>query len=503
MRLATAILAAFCAGSALAESNLSAPAAQGVELSGDFYIRSFGRSGSMNRTLDRSEIGGPESDSDTGTYLAAKIGLKIMLEKHVSVVAEIENREVNRNAEGTAAVRGLWGGRDSLDFDVHFGQAYIEVRDMFTTGLSLKAGIQDFKVDPAGTGNPFFMDLRRSESPFQTTTQEAQLTQGSAAEGITGTPSGEGLVRDRQYDAGGLRLSYALNENAELTGFWFTTFEGGPSHRDQWLYGARFDMNFLDKDHPSNLVLLASMFTNGGNSHRVLTWGGGVGVRVKDLTFHLEAYGQYGEYGTFRDATGDKDVEKQSGWAGIVGVYYRPEVNVKESKFLIPFFGASVRALSGDRGGNAISDPTGTGPERRRNHDFLSMEGNNELVILEDDVLGLDVDSNYWSIRVGGGLRLSLFEPSDFEIGALYAYNRTIKLVDFGLANTHTSKDLGHELDLSVRWHQSELVSFGLGLGSLWNARLFGTRSASATDLGFKVDSQTMWMWTFDISVTY
>jgi hypothetical protein len=131
------------------------------------------------------------------------------------------------------------------------------------------------------------------------------------------------------------------------------------------------------------------------------------------------------------------------------------------------------------------------------------MEAVNELVVLEDDVLGLDVDTNYWSVRVGGGVRLSLLEPSDFEVGVLYAYSRTMERVDFDLSGADTSKDLGHEADVTVRWYQSELVSFGAGFGILWNGELFGTSSNSLDDLGFRTDSQTLWIWTFDISVTW
>ncbi|MBI2921336.1 MAG: hypothetical protein HYY18_09665 [Planctomycetes bacterium] len=502
MRFALAVLAALAALPALADNNVNAPSAQGVELYGDLKIKTFGRSGAMNEALDRTNIGGPDSDSDTGSYLTATIGLRLLLEKRVSVTVELENRELVREGEGTAAVRGLWGGEDDLDFDVHFGQAFIEIRDMLVTGVSLKAGIQDFKVDPAGTGHPFFMDLRRSESPFWTSVQEAQLVQANAAAGLTGLPSADGLIKDRQYDAGGFRLGYALNENVEVSAFWFTTFEGGTAHDDQWLYGGRLDMNLLDKDKPSTLTLLATVFSNDGNNHRVYTYGGGLGLRLKALTFHLEGYWQHGEYGEFTQVT-DDDTEGQRAWSGIVGVYYRPEVDAKEAKFLVPFFSVSGRAYSGDRGENTIADSTGTQPDKRRNRDFLSMEGNNELMILEDDVLGLDVDSNYWSVRVGGGLRLSLLEASDFDIGLLYAYSRTMALVDFDLAGADSSKDLGHEVDLTVRWHQSELLSLGAGFGILWNGEIWGTSSNSLDDLGFRTDSQTMWMWSFDISVTF
>jgi hypothetical protein len=501
-RVLASAFALACALPAAAESNLKAPGAQGVEIYGDFYIRTFGRSRSVNEVLDRQEVGGPRTDSDTGSYLMARLGLKILLEKRVSVVLEVENREVDRESFGTMGVNGLWGGEDDLDFDVRFGQAYVLVEDMLIEGLSIRAGIQDFKVDPAGTGHPFFMDLRRSESPFATGVAEGQLFVGSAAAGLTGIPAATGLFRDRQYDAGGFRLGYALNENVELSAFWFTTFEGGTAHDDQWLYGARFDMNFLSKEKPSTLVLLASCFSNDGNNHRVYSYGGGFGLRFGDFTIHAEGYGQAGEYGEFTTA-GEEDVLSQSGWAGILGVHYRPAPSAKETKFFLPFFTFSARAYSGDDGENAIGGVAGNDPRSRRNRDFLSMEAVNELVVLEDDVIGLDVDTNYWSLRVGGGVRLSLLEPSDFEVGVLYAYSRTMERVDFDISGADTSRDLGHEADLSVRWHQSELVSFGAGFGILWNGELFGTSSNSADDLGFRTDSQTLWIWTFDISVTW
>ncbi|KAF0247091.1 MAG: hypothetical protein FD180_30 [Planctomycetota bacterium] len=502
--VATALLATALTAAAESATNIKAPAAQGIEVYGDLFIKSFGRSTAMNEALDREFLGGNRSDSDTGGYLTARIGLRVLLEKRVSVVLEFENREMNRMGEGTQAVASLWGGEDNLDFDVRFGQAYVNIQDVFIEGLSFRAGIQDFKVDPAGTGNPFFMDLRRSESPFWTSVQEGQLVQGNAAAGFNGLLSTDGLFKDRQYDAGGFKIGYALNENVEVSSFLFTTFEGGPAHDDQLLYGARFDMNFLDKDKPSNLVLIATMFTNGGNRHRVLTYGGGTGVRFKDFTFHLEGYGQFGEFGEF-DSGADEDVERQVGWAGILGVYYRPEVSMeaKDAKPLTPFFSVSGRILSGDDGQNAIADGTGTSPRSRKNRDFISMEGNNELMILEDDVLGLDVDSNYASIRVGGGVRLSLLSPADFEVGATYAYNRCLKTVNFGIGGADSWKTLGHEVDVKLRWHQSELVTFATGFGLLWDADHFGTRKNSVDDLGFRTGNTRMWMWTFEVGVTF
>ncbi len=502
--VAAALLAAALPAASESATNIKAPAAQGIEVYGDLFIKTFGRSTSMNEAMDREFVGGNRSDSDTGSYLTARIGLRVLLEKRVSLVLEVENREMNRMGEGTQAVASLWGGEDDLDFDVRYGQAYVNIRDVFIEGLSFRAGIQDFKVDPAGTGNPFFMDLRKSESPFWTSVQEAQLVQGNAAAGFDGLLSTDGLFKDRQYDAGGFKLGYALNENVEISSFLFTTFEGGPAHDDQLLYGARFDMNFLDKDKPSNLVLIASMFSNHGNRYRVFTYGGGAGVRVKDFTFHLEAYGQVGQFGEF-DSGADEDVERQVGWAGILGLYYRPEVSLeaKDAKPFTPFFSVSGRVLSGDNGENAIADGTGTSPRKRKNRDFISMEGNNELMILEDDVLGLDVDSNYASLRVGGGVRLSLLSPADFEVGLTYAYNRCLKTVNFGIGGADSWKTLGHECDVKVRWHQSELVTFGTGFGILWDADHFGTRRNSVDDLGFRTDKRMMWMWTFEVGVTF
>ncbi|MCE9583840.1 MAG: hypothetical protein K8T20_15260 [Planctomycetes bacterium] len=500
---AALILAALPAA-AESSTNVKAPAAQGLEVYGDLFIKTFGRSRNMNEVLDRQNVGGNDTASDTGSYLTARIGLRVLLEKRVSVVLEVENRELDREGEGTQAVASLWGGERNVDFQTRFGQAYVNIQDVFIQGFSFRAGIQDFKVDPAGTGNAFFMDLRHSESAFWTSVQEGALVQGNAAEGFDGLPSTRGLVKDRQYDAGGFKIGYALNENVEISAFWFTTFERGPAHRDQWLYGARFDMNFLDKDKPSNLVLLGSVFSNHGNAHRVYTYGGGTGVRVKDFTFHIEGYGQFGEFGTFESGT-DVDVERQRAWAGILGVYYRPEVSTdqKDAKFVVPFFSVSARAVSGDHGKNAIADASGNSPKSRTNRDFLSMEANNELIVLEDDVLGLDVDSNYWSFRVGGGVRLSLLGTADFEIGAMYSYNRCLQTVNFGISGADSFRQLGHEADIKLRWHQSELVTFGTGFGVLWGGDYFGTRTSDADSLGYRTASATLWMWTFEVGVTF
>ena len=122
------------------------------------------------------------------------------------------------------------------------------------------------------------------------------------------------------------------------------------------------------------------------------------------------------------------------------------------------WFGASFNYLSGDKD---------VGPNKNINS-FLSYGAINDLMILEDMYLGFDWDTNYWAFKVNGGFAMSLGTGKEnLRIDGILGITKTAQTVAFATTST---KNLGDELDIHVRWILTKQASLHLGLGFLFSS---------------------------------
>ncbi len=112
-----------------------------------------------------------------------------------------------------------------------------------------------------------------------------------------------------------------------------------------------------------------------------------------------------------------------------------------------------------------------------RSRDFISYENVDTFRILEDDILGLDVDNNYWAVKLRAGLNLEPALNEDILLELRYGYFRTAEGVG-GIA-----RQLGHEIDLTLRWRVDESVTLSAGAAALLDSEHFEDRDGKSTGL--------------------
>lgn len=323
-------------------------------------------------------------------------------------------------------------------------QAYVLWEGAFNQPLDLKVGIQDFKKDWSGTGNPFFVDVSRSENPFGNPTLGTDVgTPQSPSSGLVGTQEAAGIYGD-----------YAIGD-ASIDLFYFTIRETFRSNRDNNLYGATLSTDG-GPDAPNPWNLGAGVFVLESDSRKQLyTFGLGGAVSVMDQALKLygELYTQHGHYADAPGAAGD--IRARNAFAAMAGMRYQlPEVAGS------PFVDVSFWEVSGDDNGGDD-----------KNGNFVSLENNNDTLVVENGYYGLDLDTNYRAIKIKGG-----FEPMEnLHFEALYAY---FELQDNGsgtYSNGTTRDKIGDEIDLTLRYFATDYLTFRLATGWLFSPVALGT----------------------------
>lgn len=469
-----------------------------ITISGDIRITGFVQSESMSEALlDASGPGviavGADNDTDTaggesGWVPKINIRLDIGLAEKVCAVAEIQTRT---HFSSTGAMANMFG--DTLQ-GYNVGQLYVRVDEFLYQQLSFQLGMQDFKLDLRGNGNAFLIDVRHSELAFVTPVTENFAYGGNYAYAQTGTtpPLAPAVTRLDENDSGGFRMTYNDSDTLYLDIFWFQTGESGgkffgtggagaTGHHDEALYGVNLDYNLDTRgDRRSLLNAIFCVFSNDQNSNRVYNIGAGIDYWWESLELFAELHGQFGDYtrlnGTRTTGLASVSTGKQidqKAWGGYVGGKYEFESDYK------PWIDIEFWYLTGDSA-QLTSD----------NEDFVSMEYVNDSMIIESSFLGLDVDSNYWSVKVSGGFTTSIDKPQDFDATLFYGFFSTVddpdraalgNGTDSGASRSNIDSNLGSEVDLKLTWRYSESLSFTAAAGFLFNGDFWGNRPASTS----------------------
>jgi hypothetical protein len=366
-----------------------------------------------------------------------EIGFKTKLVEKVHVYAEIGNKRIDNDAS--------WG--DYL-LEPLLRQAYLEVEEFFLPNLKLTLGLQDFIV------NDFFFNLRLSEPAW-------------------GAEAGQKLL----CDPIGLSLGYVQNPGQENPGvtvnaFWAVVREGGASGDDEKVAAVHLKVPLPASVGAKGTGIDGVLANCTGSGKDEAIWTFGIGANfvnpfnVEGLEFGLEGYFQTGDAG--RDALGNTlDAKGRAFRFG--GKYSFPKVEAK------PWVELSYWWLSGD------GDAADTDAEA-----FVSYEGNNQFLLIENNYFGLDVDTNYNAIKLGAG--------------ASHKIPGTEHVLDFSLLvglftldekiGTYDDK-LGNEIDLAVSLKYSKdlnlYVAFAFLTGSKYLEDTIGEDSAQAFALGANV----------------
>ncbi len=357
----------------------------------------------------------------------------------------------------TSGATGFGGSRRQLDVE----QAYVQW--LFRDDFTLFVGIQDYKQDLSDSGNPFLIDVTRSESPFNNpgigSTTGANVDFGSpqsASSGLVGTQEASGALLRMQQN------------NLSVDMFYFTINETFRKNNDDVLFGVLLE-NSIEGDWVGKAGLTLNALQNDSHSY-LWTFGGGFNLRGMNeaLKLYGEGYGQAGTYnsnggpttgtvvGSTRPALGTRDIEQQGAFAFYGGFrFYLKQLGADhtEESPSAPYLDASYWEISGDDDG-ADSN----------NSSFVSLENNNDSIVVEDGYYGLDIDTNYRAVKARIGF--SPTKSTDFEF--MYAW--------FGMQdnsagradNTPASHDkIGDEFDFNLYYRATEYLTFRFASGWL------------------------------------
>ncbi len=476
-----------------------------LTISGGIDIDSVWRDDTLAGVLNREGalLHDAFDDSDSDSFFSPRIWLRFdaYMSDHVSAVIELNNERLASEVTstmsdnsistfglgwGTGANTSVFGGsyRTNEDVPISFQQAYIQVDDFLLERFGMRFGIQDFVVDLRGNGHPFLIGFRPdgAEKGFISPIQESFSSEGSRyAYRPIGGAAALGVYRSEE-EAGGLRFTYSADEHLQFDFWTFNIWETGHEHYDEWFYGLMAKYNIPDS--PSAVQFLVSCTSNDNDGNQVWTFGPGVDYWWDNLEIYGEFYYQLGEYGEYQaltpfDATpfpgpfhtsGDID---QEAWAFYLGSRYNFDAACS------PWVDVQYAYLSGDQGEHNDDDD--------ENNDFVSYEDNDTLMILEDNLYGLDVDSNYWKIQLNTGLVMSLQNDKDLTFSLTYAYAEIATTPDRldltpGLPSLSLAEPLGHEVDLKFVWQYSDSLSFDLATAWLFDGEFWASGDNSGVE---------------------
>lgn len=372
------------------------------------------------------------------------LDLSVQLKEGVTAVVQLETPYSELGDAGGLNTSSASGSNRRLDVE----QVYVRWEGAFSPDLTLQVGIQDFSNDFAGTGNPFFVDVNHSENPFDSATGSPAATSTWAI----GTQEASGIFT--RYDAG----------DVDLDMFYFTIGEGLRDETDMALYGVTLQTDSgVDTPQPWNLGAGVYVLENDADS-QLVTIGGGGATTVMDgaLKLYGEAYGQFGEYA---ESSGSAtDIDQKDAFAFFGGARF----TMLDSSYK-PYVDVSYWEISGDDNG-ADTD----------NDNFVSLESNNDTLIVEDGYYGFDIDTNYRAVKIRGG-----FTPEPYNrlrVEMLYAY---FELQDnsngtAGAAGTSSDK-IGDEFDISISFFATEFLTFRVATGWLFDADALGVSDVSSS----------------------
>ena len=319
--------------------------------------------------------------------------------------------------------------------------------------LTLELGIVEYARDFAGNGNPFLIDLDWAENPFNNPMANADLDDDGVIDAIDGgAPQSSSSGRGGSLQPTGVLGHYDLGDR-NLALFLFNLDETD----SETIFGAILDMPWDVGSYTGDLGLAFLNMKNDGSSNLWTVGGGGhLDSDAGELSFYGEFYLQFGKYDN-RNPDGMRIIQ-DGAFAGYAGArYYLPEYAEERGYVDLSFW-----EVSGDDDGTD-----------GKNSNFVSLENNNDSIVLEDAYYGLDVDANYRAFKVRGGMNLD----DEWSVEALLMYSE-LQRNGGNRASIGSSSKLGDEIDIRATYRATDYLTFRFGFGSLQNASALGVGSS-------------------------
>lgn len=440
--------------------------------------------GDLNETSKWTPGGDPtgdDNDANAGVVGEVSLRFQATLQDAVDVVVELRTRDTANDVaqDGTNYLGGS-SANGTADPTVRHG--YVSVRELIGPEWGLKLGVQPVKFDLRGRGNALFLDSENAESAFRN---------GPFAGAISGILSVRPETYRDELNAVGLVLNYKKDKMC----FEFGAVEMVPGESfsqfnpesDESLYYANliYEADDMGSKYGAIVALMKAA------ESRSRAWTIGAGASLKNLGQKgLEVFAEgYLQTGTLYDQPNllpptPKDVDAK-------GFLVNAGVRLDLEGEGAPWVELSFLWVSGQEDSNASGALDATEDET---DEFFSYEGNDDLLILEDHVVGLDIDNNYWTGRIKAGTTLG--EKKNIKVEARAAVATAVEDIEVILGGVQKSEDaLGWEFDLSLTYVVNKNASVYVAGGWLTGADVLEFFTEDREDSAFAVKVGTFVNW--------
>lgn len=405
-----------------------------LQLSGDLDLQWRYLSSENTRALT-----GATADPRTLGSTKLHLRLDAALAEKASAVVELETPRISGglvNTFGSGAAAGS-------HLQVGLRQANVKLEQLLSPDLNWTFGVQELTFDLLGKGNPLVLAVADSEGAW---------TGGTAAFG----------ARD-EVRPGGLRADWKSGA-ANLSFFHMIVTDVASIGENEYLTGADLMYKIDDKNMLEGVIALmngaggfAPTGPSLGDDSQIWLIGAGLasnGAFVPALDLHAQIYVNTGDFGSAVIA-GSKESIDASGTCFELGGDYSIEGAWK------PKVGLSFLSASGDD-----TDPSSADEYEG----FVSYEDNDELVIIEDNEFGFDVDQNYQVIKIRGSITGELMTSAMKDSFTLEAVIGLASFDEDVGAGATATDDLGTEIDIKASWMVSKQTTVYAGLAFLSGA---------------------------------
>lgn len=420
-----------------------------IQISGRVDMKYVNRDSTIDETGENIRTGtvptSTTAKEDSDNFATGRVTLRfdVDVKDKVKTVVELESKSVDGYGTTNAGNYGnLAWGNDNIDIDVE--QAYLDLGEFVVDKLSMRMGVQDVKYALRANGDAFFCDISESESFF-------------AGVNTAGTAIRNSMDRDVS-EAVGAKAHYECNEWIGTDLVAVTVDEGGNVRNDEALYLCH--ASFKPTDNLGGFGLAAVSNGNAVNNKgdEVWTFGGGVDLMMADKVTEL-----FGEYymqtGDLRDdaSLSPDSISKRRAHAYRFGGRYTG----KDGWWLE----GSYELKTGDSRASDTRDNT-----------FQSYENVDTLVIVEDNELGLDVDTNYSALK--GAVSYGPIDLGDMlknvsvrsDIGFFKSDEPWATAA--GTEYVRGKQNIGTEWDNSLLWAYNDSVMISFKLAYLANSEI-------------------------------
>lgn len=373
----------------------------------------------------------------------AMVKVVVQMENNIRGILELQHETrtgiLHRTSLGTHYISNR---STENEFRFELEKIYLAINDFLVPRLSLESGVIPFKRALRPNGQAFFLDFGEAESPFAT--------------------------RPDTHAAGAVARYQPYRELQFYTeAFYFVTAESRFRRRDETVTGINLDLN-LSKEirgEDQSRTMLTRFFNlifaaiQGDNHSPIWSFGGGFMYMftADPQSYLVELYGEVlFQFGAYHRKYQPPAYALQDQHHLALGGYGGFRFTNTSNRWK-PYIDVSAWYVSGDD----------DDPNANTNHDLVTYESINSTLIMEENDYGLDVDSNYWAVKIQGGISLFPLAGEELRLDILYAHFETID------SPPHRTHRLGEEIDVRLLWEYTSDLKFSVATGVLWDSQYF------------------------------